>query len=251
VKGKLAQFKAMVRYTDTLLGRLIAHLDQSGQRDQTIVIWLTDNGSAGGITGDRQGRQIRGGKGKTSEAGVNVPVIIRAPQISQSFPPGSRCDALIDVTDYFPTFVELAGAEMPAGFQYDGQSFASLLRGEAMDSPRQWIMAMGGGNHAQPTTAGVENKFVFRDRVIRDKRFKLYVGPSPSKPLEKLIDLENDPAEQVNLLGRDDANLRSALARFQSVVDSFPVRDNDPSYRLRAANPWDKPITVESQSWKQ
>ena len=109
---------------------------------------------------------------------------------------------------------------------------------------------MGGKNEAAVSETGVENQYVFRDRVIRDKRYKLYVAATPERMAEKLFDLQADPAESNNLLGSDDAAVQDALERLMTVARSFPDRDNDPQYMRREANDWDVEITVESQTWK-
>ena len=98
---------------------------------------------------------------------------------------------------------------------------------------------------------GVENQFVFRDRVIRDKRFKLYIAATPARTPVKLVDLIADPDEAVDLLGRDDPEIQDALARLHAVAKQFPDRDSDPKYTRRAANAWDVDVTVESQAWKR
>ena len=61
-ESKLEKHKAMVRYTDYLVGRLVKALDDSGVRSNTLVIFTTDNGTSGGIHGSLNGRPVRGGK---------------------------------------------------------------------------------------------------------------------------------------------------------------------------------------------
>ena len=255
-EGDEMQFRAMIRYIDILLGRFAAALDRLGERDDTIIIWIADNGSDPKVVGRLNGREIRGAKSLTTEPGINVPAVISAPGLTS----GSRLDALIDITDFFPTLVELAGGLMPEGFEYDGISFASLIKGETRDSERQWIMSMGGQNYARVSEQGVENEYIFRDRVIRDKRYKLYVrgdrklgfGP-PELQFEKLVDLAADPEEKINLLFREarSPEASAALIRLSEIAKQFPERDSDPRYRTRAANIWDTPVSVKSQHWKK
>lgn len=247
VVGDDQQFRAMVRYLDTTLGRFLRTLERTGQSDNTIIIWLADNGSDPAVTGTRNTREIAGAKSLTIEAGVNVPLLIRAPGIRS----GTRHDALVDATDFYPTLAELAGAPIPANFVLDGYSFAPLLQGDAEDSSREWIMAMGGQNRAQVSDQGIENEYSFRDRVIRDKQFKVYVKGERPLAFEKMVDLTADPDEQTDLLDSDDPNVRAALMRFREVAEQQPTRDNDPQYRSRDPNAWDVPVSVESQAWKK
>ena len=241
----LDRHRAMVRYTDHLLGRLLAALERLQLRDQTIVVWTTDNGTSKGISGVRHGRPVRGGKGETTENGVCVPLIASAPGM---VPAGVRTDALVDFTDFLPTLGELAGAEIPAPETIDGHSFKQLLLGQRSDGPRSWILSMGGKNQARLTDAGVENKFWFRDRVLRDKRFKLYVGPD-RQPL-RLVDLQNDPEEKADVRQRNDAETQAAWATLTSVIPSFPGRDNDPIYTPLPHRPWYRSPEAASQVWK-
>ena len=108
---------------------------------------------------------------------------------------------------------------------------------------------MGGRNEAKLTEDGVENAFVFRDRVIREKRYKLYV--SPQKQAEKLVDVLTDPAEANNLINSKDPNAIAALARMSALIPTFPDRDNDPIYTPNPVQAWDVEITAKSEVWKQ
>ena len=136
------KFKAMVRYTDKLVGRLVNTLDELKIRDHTLVIFTTDNGTSGGMRGTVNGRRPSGGKGSKFEGGVCQPFIVNCPGLV----PGAReTDALPDFSDLLPTFAELGQAKLPKGVILDGKSFAPLLLGRSDDSPRDWITALGHG----------------------------------------------------------------------------------------------------------
>ena len=94
---------------------------------------------------------------------------------------------------------------------------------------------------------GVENEWYFRDRVLRDKRYKLYVG-TDRRP-EKLIDLRADPAEEHNLLDRPDTEARAAVKKFMAAIETFPEKDNDPVYG--PPQPAYVKVTAESGRWKK
>lgn len=241
-EGRLPRHKAMVRYCDHLLGRLVEALEELGLRENTIIIWTTDNGS--GVAGTVDGHEVDSGKSRSTEMGVCAPFIVNGPG---TVPEGVVTDALTDFTDLMPTFAELAGAELPPNHTYDGKSIAGLLIGEAEDSPREWIMAMGGQNNARLTDAGVENEWYFRDRVLRDKRYKLYVGTD--REPEKLFDLHADPFEEKDILEEADGEAREAMERLLQVADGFPEQDNDPRYDPPQDAYVD--VTAESQTWKK
>ena len=235
-KGNMARHKAMVRYTDKLVGRLAKAFDDAGIREDTIIIFTTDNGSGGGITGSMKGRKVRGGKAKKSENGVCEPFIVNGPG---RVPAGVVSDALTDFTDLLPTFAELGGAALPKGLTIDGVSIAKVLLGKAADSPREWIMALGHGP-AKLDAEGVRGVNDYADRVIRDKRFKVWLGTEPK--ITHLYDLQADPWEEKNLIASTDPACVAALKKFQAVVDSMPAKDGRPKYDPRPANPWDRKL---------
>lgn len=235
VKTNLDKHKAMVRYMDKQVGRMIAALDELDLRKKTIVIFTTDNGSTIGIIGNLKGEQVNGSKANKVEAGVNCPFIVNAPGL---VPAGVKTDALTDFSDMLPTLLELAGGKLPVDLKFDGVSLASTLLGKTKDSGREWIMALGHGD-AKLDEKGVRGAQDFASRVIRNKQFKVWV--SDEKKIIRLHDLAADPREATNLLdGELNDDQMAALKKFQAVVDSMPDQDARPIYEPRTANLWDR-----------
>lgn len=233
-KDKQAQFAGMVRYTDKLIGRLVGALDNAKIRDNTIIIFTTDNGT-GGQRNKRLGRLVRGGKAKMSEQnGTAQPFIVNCPGKVAA---GVETDALIDFTDILPTLAELSGGTLPSNRVIDGQSFAPLLLGQAKDGPRSWIMSMGGGA-ATMKGGRVVPKLNYDDRVLRDKRFKLWIG-TDGKPA-KIFDLIADPWEERNLIESNSPEAIEALHRLSAVARTFPEKDGAPIYDENPPQTWDK-----------
>ena len=243
--------KAMVKYTDLITGKLMQTLDEAGIRDNTIVIWTTDNGTMP-LPASRNGRMVRGAKGKTSEVGINLPFIVSWPS---QVAPNRTSDALIDFTDLFPTFLDIAGLphtkEYKRGdqsFRIDGVSFKDALVNNR-DSQRDWIMGMGGGNNARLTENGVENQYLYRDRVLRNKRFKLYINSK--REAVGFYDLKLNPEENINLIDSINSGLRADnFNKLLEVAMSFPKVDQDPKYNANPAQEWDVEISAKSESWK-
>jgi arylsulfatase A-like enzyme len=236
-KGVLGKHKAMVRYIDKMVGQLVNELEDLGIREHTMVIFTTDNGSAApprGVIGRRNGREVIGAKGTETEAGVCAPFIVNCPGL---VPAGVESYALTDFSDMLPTFVELGGGELPKDLVVDGVSIAPYLLGNAKDTERKWIMALGYGA-AKLTKDGIRPTKNFSTRVIRDKRFKIWV--SDEKKIIRLHDLKSDPWEETNLISSELAAHQKSLQKFQAVVDSLPDQDAYPSYEPRAANAWDR-----------
>jgi arylsulfatase A-like enzyme len=127
-------FPAMVAYMDKMVGNLIATLDEAGVRDNTLIVYTGDNGTPRGIVSKMNGHDVLGGKGTMKETGSHVALLANWPGV---VPAGSTCDDLVDITDYFATFAEVAGAHVPTDRPIDSHSFAPQLRGER-GNPREW-----------------------------------------------------------------------------------------------------------------
>ena len=140
-----ATYLAALEHLDSETGRLLARLDALGQRDRTMVIFLSDNGGVyrqwdpePSRTGSgailplvERGQEfsnapLRAGKGTLYEGGVRVPCLVRWPGV---IAPGRVEDAPVHVTDFLPTLLAAAGATAPADHPVDGRDLGPLLRG--------------------------------------------------------------------------------------------------------------------------
>ena len=218
------QHKSMVRYADHILNVLVEALDQIGIRENTIIIWTTDNGTSGSIIGDLNGKKVRGGKSMLSENGVNAPFIINAPGI---VPEGITSDALIDFSDLLPTLCDLAQTSPDKEYEYDGISFAPEIYGLENKSRRDWIMALG-SNPAKIENGRIKNAFDFRDRIVRDKNFKAYIDTL--NKIYEIIELKSDFYEENNLLNSKREDVISGIKKFESVIKKYPSMDASPIY---------------------
>jgi len=133
--------------------------------------------------------------------------------------------------------------------QVDGSSIAPYLRGETEQYEREWILAMGGKNNAEVSDQGVENEWYFRDRVVRDERYKLYVGTDRTS--QKFVDLQADPDESTDITGSESEDARASRVKFEKLIPSWPERDADPICTPQPPQSWDKPVTVKSIVWKK
>ena len=243
-KTRLEKHKAMVRYTDRIVGRLVGTLDDLKLRRRTIVIFTTDNGTGKRFRARMRGgstvRVVRGGKALLTENGPWQPLIVNCPG---TVPAGVVNDTLTDFTDMMPTFAELAGAELPRDLLVDGRSIAPVLLGKQKDGPRSWILAMGRGA-AVLDEKGVRPTQVYTDRVLRDKRFKVLVEAGR---VTRLVDLVDDPEEVTNLVGSSEPEHVAAFRKFSRVIAGFPKRDPRPRYSPTAPQAWDRKPTARSR----
>lgn len=128
-----------VTYMDKLVGKLVAELERLKLRDKTLLVFVGDNGTANPRS-DRAtigGRRLAGAKGSMQEGGCRVPLIANWPGVA---PEGRVLDDLVDASDFFASFADLAGASLPAKTVIDGRSFAPQLRGEK-GQPRAWAFS--------------------------------------------------------------------------------------------------------------
>lgn len=124
-----ARYASMVEALDKSLGDVLDFLDAEGIADETILLFMSDNGglSAEGRGGEPHTHNLplRSGKGSAHEGGIREPMIVAWPEVTR---PGSLCETPVIIEDFFPTLLEMAGIEDPELVQtIDGQSFVPLL----------------------------------------------------------------------------------------------------------------------------
>lgn len=195
-------FGDMVEYMDKLVGRLLARLDSLGLRSNTLVLFVGDNGTGKGTRSKMGDREVIGGKGTTTAAGMHVPLIASWPgRIS-----GGQVRAdLVDSTDFLPTLLEAAGARAPAGLVLDGRSFLPQLRGER-GRPREWIYSWYSPRQGTNRTV---REFAF------DRQYKLYRSGD-------WYELEADPGEKrPRKLDTLTGEAAAAARRLQGALDQF------------------------------
>jgi len=115
------RYAAMIEAMDAAMGRLFAKVDALGLRDQTLVVFTSDNGGYGGVADNRP---LRLDKGHLYEGGIRVPTIVRWPGIVA---PGTTCATPIISTDLYPTLLAAAGLRPRRGQILDGEDITPLL----------------------------------------------------------------------------------------------------------------------------
>lgn len=184
----------MVQYLDKQMGQLVADLDELGLRDDTIILFTSDNGPYGDPLGTIGGRPMVGGKGDVAEGGVRAPLIVNCPAL---VPTGRICPDLTDFTDILPTVLELAGVAPPRDMGLDGRSLAPQILGRP-GSPREWVYAQ-----------------VARDYFLADRQFKLY-GDG------RFVDITDSPVAEQAVREDDGAAMqakRRLAARLSALRD--------------------------------
>ena len=188
-------YYAATSFMDAQLGRVLDALDETGLAKNTVIVLWGDHGWHLGDHG-------LWGKHTNFEQAAHIPLIVSAPGVT---PSGSRCKALVETVDLYPTLCELAGLPAPQGL--DGASFAAALKDPAAKTKDAVY-------HVFPRDGGLLG------RAVRTARFRLVewkkIGESADKAVCELYDYEADPEETKNLAGdRPDvlAELRALLAK--------------------------------------
>jgi len=196
-------YKDMVEYHDKVIGRVNAKLEQLGIAEDTLVIYVGDNGSPVEVCSIIHSHtEVCGGKGLTVDRGTHVPLICSWPG---TIPSGAVTTDLIDASDFLPTILEAAEITPPDDYFIDGRSFLPQLKGET-GNPRDWIFF-----HFEPMSGRVHRYA----RFIRDHRWKLYDDG-------RLFDLNADPEEEAAFDPADDDGERSeARSRLAPVFEQM------------------------------
>jgi arylsulfatase A len=178
-------FADMVAYVDKMVGKVVARLNELHLRDNTLVLFTGDNGTAGNITSGTRHGTIKGGKGLPTDAGTHVPLIASRPGV---VPVGKVSQDLVDFTDFLPTLCDCAGLAVPKNLTIDGRSFWPQLTGEK-GKPRQWTYcwySQGGGPAAKAEFARNQRYKLYRTGKFYDlKDDKLEKSPLPDGSLDK------------------------------------------------------------------
>ena len=128
-------YAGMVQSVDESVGRVLRKLEQLGLDNDTIVIFMSDNGGLSTVAreGPTCNLPLRAGKGWLYEGGVREPMIIKWPGVVR---PGSVCQEPVISTDFYPTMLEMAGLPLRPKQHVDGVSLTGLLRGTGTLRPR-------------------------------------------------------------------------------------------------------------------
>ncbi len=202
VREHLADYYACVTYLDAQIGRILAALKQSGQYDNTIIVFASDSGLAIGSHG-------LFGKQNLYEHSMRAPLILAGPGV----PKNKRSDAFCYLLDLFPTMCDLTGLRVPLGVE--GLSLAPVLVGQQ-----------------KTRRAAIFTAYRNVQRAVRDKRWKLIVYPKINRT--QLFDLQHDPAELRNLADnpayakRVEQMMAMLRQRQQQFGDAAPLTTNPP-----------------------
>ena len=194
-----ATYAAMVETMDGAVGTVLDALDRLGLTDNTLVIFLSDNGGLSTAEGQpTSNAPLKGGKGWLYEGGVRVPCIVAAPFVSKN---SAISDAPIAATDFYPTILDLAGLPLRPQQHVDGYSFANIVRTEAYarPAPIYWHYPHFGNQGGHPASAILDGNLKLIED-LRDHHLELY-------------NLATDPNEEHDLAKSDGQTAQRLLEK--------------------------------------
>jgi len=192
---RLRVYAAMVRALDRSVGRIMETLARTGQAENTVVMFTSDNGGAGYIGLPDVNHPFRGWKITQFEGGIRVPLFVRWPAAIAG---GTVSNVPVAHIDAMPTLVAAGGARLPTDRGIDGHNVLPLTQpgGEA-NWDRQTLFWQSG-----------------HYRVVRHGDWKLQVTSNPDT--KWLFDLAKDPTEQVNLIEARPDKLAELMALLEA-----------------------------------
>ena len=199
---RMAHFLGMIENIDDNFGRLRRHLRESGLQDNTILVFMTDNG-----TGFGQGlfnAGMRGIKGSEYDGGHRVPLFLHWPAGDIAGP--RTIDELTAHIDLAPTLLDLAGIEARDAQRFDGVSLLRLLQGQEADWPDRSIII---------DSQRILHPEKWRKSSVMTRRWRLVNGT-------ELYDMETDPGQSLNVAGQHPdvvSSLRSVYERWWNGIE--------------------------------
>ncbi|MBX3437731.1 MAG: arylsulfatase [Planctomycetaceae bacterium] len=238
----LARIAAMITNIDQNVGRLFDHLGQMGITDNTIVIYMVDNGP----NTQRYVGPFRGNKSNVYDGGIRSPFWMHWPAQLAAGAASSVPAAHIDV---LPTLLDACGVAPPEGVDLDGRSFLPLLRGESAERPERYLAI-------QSHRGNVPVRY--HQFMIRDNRWKLLHASGfgneqfDGEPQFELYDLLADPGERVNLVAQHPAEAQRLQQAYDAWFDdvSQSRSDNYAPPRILVGTSHENPTILTQQDWR-
>ncbi|MDT8300110.1 MAG: arylsulfatase [Sedimentisphaerales bacterium] len=176
IEKNQANFYGMITNIDENMGRLMRRLKELDLEENTILIFMTDNGTSGSYAG-----RMRGKKGSEYEGGHRVPCFIRWP--NGDLTGGIDVDRLTAHIDLLPTLIELCGLKKIHGVKFDGDSIVQLLRRDDRNWPERILIT---------DSQRIEHPEKWRKSAVMTDKWRLING-------KELYDIKTDPEQKSNI----------------------------------------------------
>ncbi len=210
-EATLRNFQDMTLYADKCVKRIVEALEEHELRDNTVIIYTTDNGTGRSLTYPFGSEQRKGEKAYATDGGTHAPLIINCPTV---VPEGIVTDDLVEFSDVLPTLAAITGARLP-DVELDGRSFWEQCLGNK-GTPRQWIFqyyypkfAAAAEDHGQ----GINQREII---WAQNQNYKLYADGT--------LFAVKDRYEKNPIVSGQNTNADVARALLKSAIESMPSK---------------------------
>ena len=237
-----SKFYGQIINFDENLGRLLACLDSNKLSENTIVIFMGDNGTAAGVgtrTGDSNAgfsAGMRGKKGSVFEGGHRVSCFVRWPDRLNA---GQKIEQLTSCRDWLPTLIQWCDLNEPKGVSFDGQSLAPLMKGNSESWPDRTLFIERQGDHPRLAKT-IETRSRYPHYAVLTERWRLVDG--------ELFDIVDDPGQETNVAAANPSVVDNLRSRYeQHYHDVFSDGGAYTRFQLGAAN--ENPTLLTVRDW--
>ncbi|MCA9075668.1 MAG: arylsulfatase [Planctomycetaceae bacterium] len=237
VPQPMAKFYGMITNIDENMGRLVHQLDEWELTEKTLLIFMTDNGTAAGVARAKPqatwtgfNADMRGQKGSEYDGGHRVPCFIRWPE--GNLTGGRDIDTLTAHIDLLPTVRDLCDVDKPDGPPLDGTSLVPLLTGEVESLGDRTLFV-----HSQR----LEHVQKWRKSAVMTERWRLING-------NELYDIQSDPGQQTDVATGHPDEVAKLRAAYEGWWDSLsPVFDD--AVRITLGSDRENPSHLTCHDW--
>ena len=228
---KLANFFGMIDNIDTNVGQLRAFLAEKNLAENTIFIFTTDNGTAGGK--NVFNAQMRGKKGSQYDGGHRVPFFVYWPAGELNRPTDVK--PITHAVDVLPTLIDLCKLKVDDKLRFDGKSIASLLRGKP-DPEVDW------NNRVMITDSQrVKDPIMWKASSVMTSRWRLIDG-------EELYDMDSDSSQKRDVASAYPAEVRELRAHYETWWEEIKPSFSDAT-AIIVGNPAENPARLTCHDW--
>ena len=230
----------MVENIDENVGRILGRLDDLKLTDDTIVIFLTDNGP----NGARYDAGMKAHKGSVYEGGIRTAFFIRWPRALE---PGRKVKQAAAHIDVVPTLLEACGATRPQGVKLDGRSILPLLKGESVEWPERTLFFQWHRGD-QPV--------MYRAFAARSATHKLVhagnlePGTDPAGVPFELYDMRNDPLEIKDIAAENPAIVKNLRWQYEAWLADVGRDHGYEAPKILVGTPHERHTILTRQDWR-
>lgn len=225
VPTAIARFYGMIANFDENMSRLLKRLDELGLAENTIVIYMTDNGTGGG----GYNSEMRGQKGSAYDGGHRVPFFIRWPAQLKA---GRDIDRITAHVDVLPTLLDLCNIDVPETVKFDGMSLRPLLVSKGEAWPNRTLLVQ---SHR------IETPEPWRQSAVMTDRWRLVDGA-------ELYDMQADPGQTRNIAGDNPTVVAIMRQEYKDWYADVSKRFGE-YCEIVLGSPEENPTTLSCHDW--